>query len=272
MRIAAETLFFFILLYFIFGYPHDFALSEDRGFIFVGLSIGRRRGERFGCRYNVHVYGLLSLPHHFASTTPKNMASPTKSSWAEASKVKQLDSHTYQVILRDDWCIGSGTPSSPPPAKLTHPVPHGGYVASCFLAVASAHLSTTLRAQRQPHTMALHLEFPRRTETGPATFAVKDVKLGRQTSTLHITLSQHGRDEVLGYLTQADLDAEAGVTFPTGWALEPPPRVMRDGRALGRGAGRAVGGADGHAVCAVPAGERAAALLLPAGGASSPRA
>ncbi len=74
MRIAAETLFFFILLYFIFGYPHDFALSEDRGFIFVGLSIGRRRGERFGCRYNVHVYGLLSLPHHFASTTPKNMA------------------------------------------------------------------------------------------------------------------------------------------------------------------------------------------------------
>jgi Thioesterase-like superfamily len=43
------------------------------------------------------------------------------------------------------------------------------------------------------------------------------------TSTVHITLSQHGREEVVGYLTHANLDTEEGVTFPTGWSLEPKP-------------------------------------------------
>ena len=73
--------------------------------------------------------------------------------------------------------------------------------------------------------MTLHLEFPRRTETGPATFEVREVKLGRATSTVHVTLSQAGgREEVLAYVTHADLRAEDGVTFPTGWALSPRPR------------------------------------------------
>jgi Thioesterase-like superfamily len=71
--------------------------------------------------------------------------------------------------------------------------------------------------------MVLHIEFPRRTEIGPAVCTVRDVKKGRQTSTVHITLSQHGREEVIGYLTHANLDAEEGVTFPTGWNLEPSP-------------------------------------------------
>jgi hypothetical protein len=71
--------------------------------------------------------------------------------------------------------------------------------------------------------MVIHIEFPRRTEIGTATFLVKDVKKGRQTSTVHITLTQHGHEEVIGYVTHANLDAEEGVTFPTGWSLEPVP-------------------------------------------------
>jgi hypothetical protein len=96
-------------------------------------------------------------------------------------------------------------------------------VTSCFLRVANAHFSTTLARQNQPYTMTLHLEFPRRTEIGPARFAVKDVKLGRQTSMIHISLIQHGKEEVIGYLNQANLAAESGVSFPTHWELHPTP-------------------------------------------------
>jgi acyl-CoA thioesterase len=71
--------------------------------------------------------------------------------------------------------------------------------------------------------MTLHLEFPRRTEVGPAKFVVRDVKLGRQTSSVHVSLIQHGKEEVLGYITNSNLDAEDGVTFATGWELLPKP-------------------------------------------------
>jgi Thioesterase-like superfamily len=111
-------------------------------------------------------------------------------------------------------------------------VPHGGYVTSCFMRVATMHFSTTLKKQNQPHCMALHLEFPRRTEIGPARLVVKDVKLGRQTSIVHLTLSQHGKEEVFGYLTHSNLQAEEGVTFPTGWTLEPPTAPLLDAQKL----------------------------------------
>lgn len=89
--------------------------------------------------------------------------------------------------------------------------------------VAVAHFNGTLAKQNQPHTMTLHLEFVRRTEVGPALFTVKDVKLGRMTSTIHITLSQDGREEVLGYISNSNLTTEDGVSFDTRWTLDPPP-------------------------------------------------
>jgi acyl-coenzyme A thioesterase PaaI-like protein len=64
--------------------------------------------------------------------------------------------------------------------------------------VVKKHFDTTLRKQDQPHTLALHLDFLRRTQTGPAKFVVKDVKLGRQTSVVHVTLTQGKREEVVG--------------------------------------------------------------------------
>jgi acyl-CoA thioesterase len=109
---------------------------------------------------------------------------------------------------------------------LTLLVPHGGYVTSCFLRVAATHFAGTLSRQKQPQTMTLHLEFPRRTEVGVAKFIVKDVKLGRQTSTTHVSLVQHGKEEVVGYLTNSDLENEKGVTFPTEWELHPKPYTV----------------------------------------------
>lgn len=89
--------------------------------------------------------------------------------------------------------------------------------------VVSLHFATTLAKQNQPHTVTLHLDFLRRTQVGPATFVVKDVKLGRQTSVVHVTLKQDGREEVVGYITNSNISTEEGVSFSTAWKLQPTP-------------------------------------------------
>lgn len=96
-------------------------------------------------------------------------------------------------------------------------------MSSTFQAVASMHFSQTLKQQNQPHTLTMHLSFLRRTEVGPAVFSVRDAKLGRGTSTLHVTLSQNGREEVVAYIINTNLSKEAGETFPTSWSLHPKP-------------------------------------------------
>lgn len=90
--------------------------------------------------------------------------------------------------------------------------------------VVSLHFATTLAKQNQPHTVTLHLDFLRRTQVGPATFVVKDVKLGRQTSVVHVTLLQDGREEVVGYITNSNIATEEGVSFSTAWKLQPAPK------------------------------------------------
>lgn len=97
-----------------------------------------------------------------------------------------------------------------------------------FLRVAAQHFNTTLTRQHQPHALTLHLEFLRRTSIGQAVLRVRDVKLGRQTSTIHVALAMHdeARDAVVGYITHADLAAEAGVTYATAWTLQPAPPAV----------------------------------------------
>ncbi|OTA83892.1 hypothetical protein M434DRAFT_400595 [Hypoxylon sp. CO27-5] len=129
--------------------------------------------------------------------------------FAEATAVRAIDSHTYAANFDSEWCVGS--------------VPHGGVVTSVFLHVAAVHFRTTLAAQNQPHTISLHLEFLRRTQEGSATLVVRDVKLGRQTSTIHVALSQDGLEEVVGYLTQSNMDTETGLSLKTSWSLHPYP-------------------------------------------------
>ncbi|KAI1655136.1 thioesterase-like superfamily-domain-containing protein [Daldinia decipiens] len=129
--------------------------------------------------------------------------------FSEATAVRALDSHTYSANFDSEWCVGS--------------VPHGGVVTSIFLRVAAIHFRTTLAAQNQPHTVSQHVEFLRRTQEGSATLVVRDVKLGRQTSTIHVALSQEGREEVVGYLTHSNLATETGLSLETFWSLCPSP-------------------------------------------------
>ncbi|KAL3417274.1 thioesterase family protein [Phlyctema vagabunda] len=135
--------------------------------------------------------------------------------FAEATAIQRLSSHTYAANFPDDWCIGS--------------VPHGGYVTATFLRVAEEHFNGTLSSQNQPHTIALHLDFLRRTQAGAAHFTVQDTKLGRQASVVHITLLQgpddNRREEVVGYLTNSNVHAEEGISSSTSYKLTPdtPP-------------------------------------------------
>ncbi|KAF2266285.1 hypothetical protein CC78DRAFT_152989 [Lojkania enalia] len=152
-------------------------------------------------------------------------------SWAKATAIEQLDAQTYSANLSDDWCIGSG--KRPPFLLLTprringiHLVPNGGYVTGLILQVVYTHFNTTLSAQYQPHTIALHVEFLRRTQVGPAIFKVQNIKLGRQTSIVHVRMSQDGREEVVAYVTNSNMDTETGVSFDTEYALNPQPPTV----------------------------------------------
>jgi acyl-coenzyme A thioesterase PaaI-like protein len=91
-----------------------------------------------------------------------------------------------------------------------------------ILEVVKTHFNTTLAKQNQPHTIALHVEFLRRTQAGPATYKVDDVKLGRQTSIVHVTMEQDGRQEVVAYVTNSNMDTETGFTQDVGYELSPP--------------------------------------------------
>ncbi|KAL8941527.1 MAG: hypothetical protein Q9211_001791 [Gyalolechia sp. 1 TL-2023] len=149
-------------------------------------------------------------------------------SFAEATAIRALDSHTYLARFPEDWSIGS--------------VPHGGFVTSCFLSATALHFSTTHAARHQTHTITLHLTFLRRTSVGAARFTIRDVKLGRRTSTVHVSLTQpeDARDaepRVVGYLTQSNLGTEEGISLRTEWALHPPPPAVASAtmQAVGEG-------------------------------------
>ncbi|KAI9826524.1 MAG: hypothetical protein M1826_006625 [Phylliscum demangeonii] len=118
-----------------------------------------------------------------------------------------VDAHTYSALFPEEWCLGN--------------VPHGGFVASTFLRVASVHFQTALAKYNQPHTIILHLEYVRRTQVGPALFKVRHVKIGRQISTIQITLWQDNREEVTGYLTNSNMHTESGLSFPTAYTFDP---------------------------------------------------
>ncbi|KAK4120992.1 hypothetical protein N657DRAFT_636050 [Parathielavia appendiculata] len=138
----------------------------------------------------------------------------------EAAKVQRLDSHTYGAILVDSFCIGT--------------VPNGGYVASCILGAAALH--QTGRGQKD--VLNAHFQLLSRTETGPAIIIIEDIKVGRQLSTLHVTLYQHAllseapwitlgstRKEIAAYLIMTDLGKERGISLPTAFtkSLHNPP-------------------------------------------------
>ena len=153
------------------------------------------------------------------------------SSLAEATSVQAIDSNSYSVNFCDEWCIGAGEMlyhALGISSLLSSPifaVPHGGYVTSCILSATSNHFGTTLFAQNQPHTITLYLTFLRRTSIGRATIRIEHFKIGRRTSTIHVSLFSGPPNSppcVVGYLTQSNLHTESGISLQTQNKLLPP--------------------------------------------------
>ena len=100
-------------------------------------------------------------------------------------------------------------------------------VTSTIMRVSDLHFNTTLNSLRQPHCTTIYLTFPRRTSHGAATVTVKDIKLGRKTSTIHVSLVQgKDREEVVGYITHSNIAIESGLSLETDWALSPLPYAV----------------------------------------------
>ncbi|KAI0186920.1 thioesterase family protein [Astrocystis sublimbata] len=134
--------------------------------------------------------------------------------FTDAMMVEELDSHTYRVELNESYCSNG--------------VPNGGYVASCMLVAANAHLKSFYS---QPDTVTAHFEFPSRTSPGPAIIVIEDTKIsGSLLSTLHLTLWQHGLQSqkpwispnrskriVLAYATHGDARRQEGISIRTAY-------------------------------------------------------
>ncbi|KAJ5356466.1 hypothetical protein N7517_011075 [Penicillium concentricum] len=158
-------------------------------------------------------------------------------SFQEAIKVTPQGSNKYSAFLRPEWCIGTGTtnPYNPhlPLTKTNNaPVPHGGYTTAVIYQLALTHFAHAHPKQyKSPASpISIQLSFLRRTASGPVTFEVEDVKIGRRTSTIHIKLLQTsdknpGQLDLMlaGYITVSPPEAEVGISVNTGWRPLPAP-------------------------------------------------
>lgn len=69
----------------------------------------------------------------------------------------------------------------------------------------AAHFATTLKAYHQPDTISFHNEFLLPVTLGDAAIHVQDVRLGKASSTLHVTMTQKGKLRMGAYFTSAAL-------------------------------------------------------------------
>ncbi|KAI1327960.1 thioesterase-like superfamily-domain-containing protein [Xylariaceae sp. FL0255] len=150
--------------------------------------------------------------------------------FSQAIAATRLDISSYSSTLLESCMVGS--------------VPNGGYVASCLLEAASEHM----RSKGQSDTLCAHFEFIDRIAAGPAVILVEEVKLGRQLSTLHLTLYQGGllstapwimqrvsKKKLVAYVTCFNLSLQSGLSLKTSYS---PPnllpinfeRVLKDGK------------------------------------------
>ena len=69
------------------------------------------------------------------------------------------------------------------------------------MSVAKKHFDITLVGRNHPHLLLFQLVYLAPTALSQAHFHVRDVKLGRLTSLIHVTLKQDGQEKALAYIT-----------------------------------------------------------------------
>ena len=103
----------------------------------------------------------------------------------EATTIRPSGSHEYKVNIHEDWSYGQAA--------------HGGSLISLVWKTVWTHFQTTLAKYNQPDTISLHVEFLRLAVIGDATISIKDVRLGKGSSTVHASLTQGGKERVAAY-------------------------------------------------------------------------
>ncbi|USW52892.1 Putative HotDog domain superfamily, acyl-CoA thioesterase, double hotdog domain-containing protein [Septoria linicola] len=105
----------------------------------------------------------------------------------EVAIIEPIDSHTYKANIHPEFSYGTSA--------------HGGFILAILWKTITLHFTTTLAHLSQPHTFSLHNEFLRPCSTGPVTITIRDVRLGKATSTIHATLTQSSQDRSVCYAT-----------------------------------------------------------------------
>ncbi len=72
-------------------------------------------------------------------------------------------------------------------------------MASIIHRCVTEHFRTTLAKQNQPHTVTLHTEFLKGTVAGETILEVRNLRLGANTSTIHISLLQGESEKAVAY-------------------------------------------------------------------------
>jgi acyl-coenzyme A thioesterase PaaI-like protein len=110
---------------------------------------------------------------------------PPPTTFADAAHIVPVSSHEYKATIHPDYSFG--------------PVAHGGFMVALVSRVIAEHFRTTLAKYAQPDTVSLHLEFVRPGTIGEARLHVKDVRLGKDSSVVHVSLVQGSKEKVVGY-------------------------------------------------------------------------
>jgi len=129
--------------------------------------------------------GSESLTETFEVSSTTMSLPPTK--FEDASRIEPLGSHEYAIKVHPDFAWGT--------------VAHGGYLFSLLWKAIAEHYRTTLKSYDQPDTVAMHVELLRPVPLGEAVIQIKDVRLGKGSSTVHVALVQGGKERVVGYAT-----------------------------------------------------------------------
>lgn len=105
----------------------------------------------------------------------------------DAAKVTQVGSHEYKANVHPDYSYG--------------PAAHGGFTVALIWRAIAVHYRTTLAKYDLPDTIACHVEFLRPAMLGDVSVQIKDVRLGKASSTVHAALVQKGTERVVVYAT-----------------------------------------------------------------------
>jgi hypothetical protein len=129
---------------------------------------------------------------------------------SEGIRLQAIGQHIYQGEVSGDFCYASAHEA---------PTAHGGFIGSIILQAIKQHFSDSYPKLNQPDTFTVQFRFLEASNAGPISIDIKDVRMGKNTSTVHFTASQNSIVKIVGYATQFN----AWARINTGFSYACPP-------------------------------------------------